>query len=346
MQSVLAAVPEPAKAPAKKRGSRKAWTLERFEVLCRALAHSAKQFGASYTRTLKPSEVPRDAPDSSEWNGIAAKILALVPEYGKVLEAKAKLTKSEKTHNGGLDQYVYLDADAANFLNNSGILGPFKVPIEPNSGGLGIITRTNFTSFIVSYLEAHGLKHPEEKKYNMRDANLKTLITDADMETLKTLKPKKKKKPAKEGAKPKKEHPKIKILIRNGEEVAHFNFDVIPSIAGMHILPLIPRAVTDEQKAAVQAIRTHLASLTAARSKVREAQAAEKKATKKTQEVQKSIVNTQVLTLSLNPNYQAPVPNGLPGAPQQAIPAYQVGLPPGVTAVPGVTFVQPGLPTQ
>lgn len=319
MQAILGqpAAIAPVEAPKKKRGSRKAWTKERFDLLCKALANNAKLFGASYTHALQPANVPRDAPDSGEWNGIAARIMNLVPEYAKLLEEKAELNKTEKSHNGGLDKFVYVNAKMTAFINQTGVLGPHKIPVDEAAGGLGIIARTAMTSVLVTYSEEHGLKHPEEKKYIRRDAALMTILSDADLEAIKIAKPKteKKKKAKKATNRVQKEYPKTKRLIVNGQEEEHFNFDVIPSIVGRHILPIAPRHVTDAQRDQVQMVRQYLTSRTEARGKARKEVQESKKKAKQVQDIQKSVVPTQVMMLSVNPNYQPPAAvGGLPGA--------------------------------
>ncbi len=328
MQGILNQVAAPAQVepPKKKRGSRKAWEVAPFEQLMKALAESTKLIGASYTHAAQPANVPRDAPDSSEWKGTTARTLSCIPDYVALREARAKLGKSTKAHNGGLDQYVYLDRKITAYINNSGVLGPHKIPVDAMSGGLGVATRTNVTSIIVSIIERDGLKHPDERKFIARNEALKAVVTDQDMETLKTLKPKtvKKKKPTTKA--PRKEQPKIKIILRDGAEVAHFNFDVIPAIAGMHILPLVPRHVTDAQKNSIAQIKFYLSELTKARGVARKEDADLKKKNKQTHDIQRNIVPTQVMMLNVNHEFAgaaplaAPViPAGVPGVVAPAV---------------------------
>lgn len=327
MQAILQqVVAPPAEAKKKKRGSRKAWELAPFEKLMKSLANSAKLIGASYTHAAKPADVPRDAPDFGEWKGIAARLLATIPDYANLRTEKSKLGKSEKTHNGGLDQFVYLDKRITAYINNSGILGQYRIPVDQLSGGLGVATRTNVTSILVSIIERDGLKHPDERKFIMRNEALRQIVTDADMETLKTLKPKtvKKKKEVKESSKARKEQPKIKAILRDGAEVLHFNFDVIPAIAGMHILPLVPRHVSDVQKTQIAEVRAYLSTLTAQRGVARKEDAALKKKNKQTQDIQRNIVPTQVMMLNMNPGFAAPVVPGVAGF--------------AAAPVPGLTF--------
>lgn len=286
-------IPEP---PAKIRASRKPWTPERYEYFCKHLASGVKQIGSSYSNPKNPSAVPKDAPDQTEWNRVSNTILATVPVYRDLYESRKKLNPTEKGHNGGLDQHVYINKEIVAFLNSSGVLGPHKFPVDPQSG-LGIATRALFTSTLVAYAEAHGLKHPEFKKYIMRDAALSALITDQMLEALKVAQPKTVKK-RKEGAPVKEKSPKVVMLERNGHEVPHFSFDGIPILSGYFILDLAPRSVTNAQKEAIAGTRAFLAGLTETRKEGRKAVAKADREAKKANQIKTAIVPTQVMTLN------------------------------------------------
>lgn len=303
-------------APKKARSSRKPWTPERWEELMKSMAHSAKLVGQSYTKPNDPASVPKHAPDAGEWNSVANRLLATVPVYKDLFEKRKKVNHTEKTRNGGLDQYVYITRNFTEFLNSSGILGNYKIPIDVEAGGLGYGTRAVITSSIVKYAEERGLKHPVSKKYIAPDQYLGLMMGPHGMEYLKTAKPKVVKK-IKEGAKPKKHSPKVQVLERDGQQVAHFSFDAIPTISGFFILDLAPRNVTDDVKAQVQAIREFLHASTEVRKEGRKTQAKAVREATKAQKIQNSIVPTQVAILNFNPGVI--VPQQLPGA----VPAQQ-----------------------
>lgn len=299
----MQAVQSPAAAPAAKKlsSSRKPWDAQRFEILVRAVAQSVKALGASFARPAQPTLVPKDSPENGEWSGCANDILALVPRYRDLLSRRKTATSAssagKKGHNGGLQQHIYLTKPITDFLNASGVLGQNKLPVDQVSGGLGVCTRALFTSALVAYVESRGLKHPTEKKYIARDQYLQQLIGDVNFEYLKTAKPKVEKK-RKEGAKPKKHTEKVRMLERGGQQVLHFSFDAIPTMCGFFIVPLPPRAITEEQAAQLEGVREYLKGLTVVRKGVRtDAQKAER-AAKKQEKVQQNIVPTQVLTLN------------------------------------------------
>src|ERR1019366_5970117 len=158
--------------PKKARGSRKPWTPERFETLVKAVAASIKALGQSFVRPLLPAQVPKDAPETGEWNGTANELLAFIPVYKDLYENRKVTASGRKGHNGGLEQHIYLFPPMTQFLNQCGILGPHKLPIDAVSGGLGVCTRALFTSAMVAYVEQNNLKHPTEKKYICPDQNL------------------------------------------------------------------------------------------------------------------------------------------------------------------------------
>lgn len=328
--------------PKKARGSSKPWTPDRFEVVMKALASSAKAIGNSYVHPLAPQQVPKDAPDSGEWNGKAHSLLAFVPRYKELFDERKKVNQTETKRNGGLDQHVYLTKEIVAFFNNAGILGPVRYPdevfdeagnkttvmkhlpgctfpIDAEAGGVGIATRAILTSAFVAYVESHHLKHAEEKKYIMRDPALQALIGEANFEALKTMKPKTIKKP-KPGAKPKTPAPRIKLLERDGQQIQHFSFDAIPAVSGFFILPLVPRHVTPEQKSEVAAVRAHLSALTKVRKEARKVTDKADRDAKRAEKLQKTIVPTQVMTLQLNPNYSVPPIAGQEGL-QNFVPA-------------------------
>jgi hypothetical protein len=311
-QAVQLPPQQAALAPAKKaRSSRKPWTPERWEELMKTAAHCAKLIGTSYTKPADPASVPKHAPDSGEWNGIAHRLLATVPVYKDLFENRKKVNHAEKTRNGGLDQNVYVTRNMTEFLNASGILGPHKIPVDVAAGNLGIATRALLTSSIVAYVEARGLKHPVSKKYIAPDQYLSLMMG------LKTAKPKVEKK-KKEDAKPKKPSPKVQVLERDGQQIAHFSFDAIPTISGFFILDLAPRNVTEQQKQQIAAIRIFLHELTEVRKATRKDQAKAVREATKAQKIQNSIVPTQVAILNFNPGVI--VPQQLPtGQPQQQV---------------------------
>lgn len=296
MQVAQLPIPE---APKKMRSSRKPWSPERYETLAKSMAASAKAIGLSFVKPANPHDVPRDAPVDAEWNKVSSLILATIPTYHTLYDERKKLGSSEKSHNGGLDQFVYIRKEIVAFLNSSGVLKDHKFPVDPQSG-LGIATRALLTSTLVGYAEAHGLKHPEDKKYIMRDAALATLITDKMLEELKVAQPKTIKK-RKEGAPVKTKSPKVKMLDRNGQSVPHFSFDGIPILSGYFILDLAPRAITDAQKASIAATRAFLSVLTETRKEARKTTDKADREAKKANQIKSSIVPTSVMTLTINP---------------------------------------------
>lgn len=325
--------------PKKARGSRKPWTPERFEKLAYALSLSAKHIGSSYTGPAQPAQVPGDAPDSNEWSGISKKILTFPPRYKDLYESRKKINSASKAHKGGLDQNVYLRKEVGEFFDKCGILGEHKFPIDVISGGLRVVTRALLTSSFVAYAEQKGLKHPTEKKYIMRDEALLKFIPDSSLEALRLHKKKVEKK-KKEPAKPKRETPQVKILERNGQQVAHFSYDAIPALCGGFILDLLPKNVSQEQKDAIVAVRTHLAELTKVRKEDRKKRAKDEREANKAEKMQKSVVPTQVAVLSVNAQYAMAA---------QQMAAQQQGQQAGqgpfgnFAPQPGVTFVQPGV---
>lgn len=300
----MQAVPQQIAMPKKARASRKPWTPERFKLVAEALAGTAKSLGNSFNKPDNPNQVPKDAPDNGEWNGIASDILLFIPRYKNLYEERKKGPGGKKGHNGGLEQHIYLTAAMTQFLNSCGVLGQHKLPVDHASGGLGICTRALFTSAMVSYVEAHKLKHDVEKKYIAPDQYLTALIGVQGFEYLKTAKPKQPKKP-KEGAKPKKHSPKIQILERNGQQVLHFSFDAIPTICTLFVVDLPPNP-TPEHKAQLDGIRQYLKSLTAIRTDARNEATKAERATKKQQKTTQSIVPTQIMTMNLAPGVQVP----------------------------------------
>jgi len=310
------------KLPSKIRGSRKPWTPERYEILVKAIANSIKAMGSSFVRPALPANVPKDAPESGEWHGLSNDILALIPRYKDLYEKRKAAPGGKKGHNGGLEQHIYLSQAMTLFFNRSGVLGNNQLPIDQIAGGLGICTRALFTSAMVAYAEQHNLKHPTEKKYIMPDQALQLLITPQGFEALKTSKPKVEKK-RKEGAKPKKNNPKVLILERDGQQVLHFSFDAIPTICNLFIVPLPPRAIDATHKEQLAAVRAFLHNLTEGRKTVRAAATKAARANKKQEKLQSSIVPTQVLSLNagggggaaipiaaFNPGFQIPQQQG------------------------------------
>lgn len=351
-----AAPPSPLdELPAKARGSRKPVDATRYEHIIKALSACAKAIGGSFTHPATPAAVPNCAPDISEWNSISARLLATIPEYAKLLDDRKTVNKAEKTHNGGLEQHVYLTREMTAFLNTSGVLGPNAFPVDARAGGMGIATRAILTSVFSKLTEDRGLKHPEARKYNMRDAALAQFFTDQIMEAVRTAPPKapKKKKTEPEAGKPAKkpraQMPKIAVLQRDGQAVPHFSFDAIPSLTNFYILSIAPRKVTDEQKAQVAAIRSYLHIETEARKARKKATEVAEREAKKQMKVQNSIVPTQVPTLTMNPNFNAPAGAvGLQAFVPQPTQAYipqqqyqqQVGNTPiGFAPAAGVSFV-------
>lgn len=327
--------------PARARGSRRPWTAERFEQLAKALAQTAKAIGASYVRAHRPESVPKDAPDSSEYNHLAGQILSWPAIYKDLFEKRKKINATTKKHNGGLEQYVYLRKETVEFINSCGILDEYCVqetlvtddkgkeklvrgaaiidpatgqqkiirhrfPVLAEAGGIGLINRALLTSTLVAYSDRQGLKHPQEKKYIALDGNLRNLIGDDNFKLLDTMVPKnpKKKKTAKkaEPAKPKKDQPRTKILDRDGQPIAHFNFDAIPSLSSFLFLDLDPINVTDAQKAQVADVRTYLKKLTAGRVEGRKVSSQKERAAKTAQKARESIVPLTVFSLSINAN--------------------------------------------
>jgi hypothetical protein len=339
-------------APAKSRGSRKPWDAARFEQLCRALAHTAKLIGQSYVRAARPENVPKDAPDSSEYNHLAGQILSWPAAYKDLLEKRKKINSTTKKHNGGLEQFVYLKRETVEFINNSGVLDEYVVqetitvddkgkeklvrgapiidpatgqqkvikhrfPVLAEYGGIGLINRALLTSTLVALSDRRGLKHPVEKKYIAMDADLTALVGAENFKLLDTMQPKnpKKKKVAKkESTKPKKDQPRTKFLPREGiaEPVAHFNFDAIPSLSSFLMLDLDPIGVTENQKAQVADVRTYLKKLTAGRVEGRKVSSKKEREAKTAQKVRESVIPLQVFSLSLNANSVQPA--GQPGA--------------------------------
>ena len=337
--------------PPRARGSRRPWTADRFEQLAKALAQTAKLIGGSYVRALISDRVPKDAPDSSEYNHVAGQILQWPATYKDLFEKRKKINATTKKHNGGLEQYVYLRKEVVEFINNSGILDEYVVqetivvddkgkeklvrgapimdpatgkqkvihhrfPVLAEAGGIGLINRALLTSTLVAYSDRQGLKHPQEKKYIALDNNLRALIGDENFKTLDSMQPKNpKKKSKKDGpVKPKKEQPRTKILERDGQPVAHFNFDAIPSLSSFLFLDLDPIGVTESQKAQVADVRTYLKKLTAGRVEGRKVSSQKERAAKTAQKVRESVVPLQVFSLSINANAgQAPAPAGFGG---------------------------------
>lgn len=395
VQQAAPAVAKKPEEPGKARGSRKPWDANRYEITMKALASSAKAIGNSFTHPAQPAQVPKHAPDTSEWNSIATRLMATVPEYSKLLDDRKSVGQVKKAHNGGLEQHVYLTREMTNFLNTCGILtglitvrdpqgiavpdhtkpmlnvqgapildekgqptfhplrqaAQYSFPVDVAAGGLGITTRAILTSVFSAYTEKRQLKHPQQRRYNMRDADLARFFTDQIMEAVRSAPPKAPKK-RKEGAKPKKETgPKIAILQRNNQEIPHFSFDAIPSLTNYYILPVIPRQVTAEQKAQVDDIRKFLHEETEGRKANKKASDAAERDAKKAQKLQNAVVPTTVPTLTLQQPIMAAVGGGpgLQGYVPQAVPSYvaQPGqvqqlagnTPQGFAVTPGVTFV-------
>lgn len=339
-------------APVKLRGSRKPWDAARFETLCRALAHTAKLIGQSYVRPLASDRIPKDAPDSSEWNHCSNFILSWPALYKDLLEKRKKINSTTKKHNGGLEQFVYLRKETVEFINNSGVLDEYCVqetivvdekgkeklvrgapimdpatgqqkvikhrfPVLAEYGGIGLINRALLTSTLVALSDRRGLKHPVEKKYIAMDADLMGLVGVENFKLLDTMQPKnpkKKKAVKKEPTKPKKDQPRTKFLLREGssEPIPHFNFDAIPSLSSFLFLDLDPIGVTEGQKAQVADVRTYLKKLTAGRVEGRKVSSKKEREAKTAQKVRDSVVPLQVFSLSLNANAVQPV--GQPGA--------------------------------
>lgn len=336
--------------PTRCRGSRRPWDAARFEQLAKALAQTAKAIGASYVRAHSPEKVPKDAPDSSEYNHLAGQILSWPAIYKDLFEKRKKINATTKKHNGGLEQFVYLRRETVEFINNCGILDEYCVqetlvtddkgkeklvrgaaiidpatgqqkivrhrfPVLVDAGNIGLINRALLTSTLVAYSDRQGLKHPQEKKYIALDGNLSNLIGAENFKLLDTMVPKnpKKKKAAKKDtpAKPKKDQPRTKILDRDGQPIAHFNFDAIPALSSFLFLDLDPINVTEAQKVQVADVRTYLKKLTAGRVEGRKVSSQKERAAKTAQKVRESITPTQVFSLTLN----APAPTGVvPGA--------------------------------
>jgi len=267
-----------------------------MEELLKAFATTLRALGSSFVRPACPQEVPRDAPESGEWNGLVNDVLKLIPRYKDLYDRRK--TTAKRSGTGGLEQHVYIKKEMTEFLNTCGILGPNTIPVDINAANLGLSTRALFTSALVSYIEAMKLKHPTEKKYILPDENLIRLYGKENFEALKTMKPKPRKK--KKDAKPRKPHPKVVLLERNGVQAEHFSFDAIPTICNFFIVSLPPRQVTEAQKVQIDAVRKHLKSLTAQRQQVRDTQAKAERERKKQEKIQRAIVPTQILSLSLN----------------------------------------------
>lgn len=283
--------------PAKVRGTRKARDPDEMKETISALAESVKLIGNSFSKPHQPHSVPRDAPDQGEWNAIAKDIYAMIPAYKDLFE-KGKNTQ-KKTGKGGLDQYIYLDSNMTKFLNGCGILGPHKIPVDNNAGGLGILTRSVLTSAIISYIEAKGLKHTVERKYVLPDEFLNALYGVEKFIALKDLKPKPKKK-KKKPSKPREPTPKIKYLERDGETKLHFSFDAVPTICGEFIIALPPRNVSQEFSIQIETVRKYLKSLTSARQANRKDQARADKEKRDADKLRNSVVPVQILTLQSN----------------------------------------------
>jgi hypothetical protein len=380
--------------PGKARGSRKPWDDDRYEITMKALASSARAIGSSFTHPAQPAQVPKHAPDTSEYNSIATRLMATVPEYRKLLDSRKSVGQVKKAHNGGLEQHVYLTREMTTFLNTCGVLHGFisvrdaegkvvpdrnrpivdakgapvldatgqptyepvrqavqySFPVDVQAGGLGITTRAILTSVFSAYTEMRRLKHPQQRRYNMRDADLARFFTDQIMEAVRSAPPKAPKK-KKEGAKPKKESgPKIAVLQRDNQDIPHFSFDAIPSLTNYYILPVIPRHVTDDQKLQVDAIRKFLKEATEGRKADKKKSDVAERDAKKAQKLQNSVVPTTVPTLTLQqPIMAAPgAAQGLQGYVPQAVPSFvaQPGqvqqmagnTPQGFAPTPGVTF--------
>jgi|SRR5579885_1875440 len=292
--------------PKKARGSRKPWTPERYKIFVEAISASIKALGQTFVKPAQPANVPKQAPENGEWNGLATDILAVIPRYKDLYDRRKNAPGGKKGHNGGLEQHIYLSQPMTHFLNRSGVLGDTQLPIDDVAGGLGICTRALFTSAMVAYVEQNNLKHPTEKKYIMPDQALQLLITPQGFETVRTAKPKIEKK-RKEGAKPKKNNPKVVLLERDGQQVLHFSFDAIPTICGLFIVPLPPRTIPQEHRDRLAAVRAYLHGKTEERKKVRTESTKAARANKKQEKLQQSIVPTQVLTLAAG-QQQAPIP--------------------------------------
>jgi hypothetical protein len=302
----MQAHPQQVALPKKVRASRKPWTPERYKLVVEALSGTAKALGNSFNKPDTPNQVPKDAPDNGEWNGLAKDTLSFIPRYKDLYEERKKGPGGKKGHNGGLEQHIYLSRPMTDFLNNCGVLGQHKLPIDHTSGGLGICTRALFTSAMVAYVETHKLKHDSAKKYIAPDQYLTALIGAHGFEYLKTAKPKQPKKP-KEGAKPKKHSPKVQMLERNGQEVLHFSFDAIPTICGLFVVDLPPN-VNPEQRAQLGLIRDYLKGLTVVRTTARNEAVKAERANKKQQKVAQAIVPTQIMTMNLAPGAGPAIP--------------------------------------
>jgi len=188
-----------------------------------ALAQSIVLIGQSFDEPLKPSEVPKKAPNTDDWKMLSDRLMKFVaPEFQARLEERQKLIgdrhksgkpRSQRSEEGSL---VYLNPVFLNIMNQSGILNAEEVRNEAGEvvsparthrlvmhEDIAIIKRPSINSIMTALVHRFNLLHPVETRYFHVDHPLiATLFTN---EVIKHVADKVPKSQTEEGIRKKKE---------------------------------------------------------------------------------------------------------------------------------------------
>lgn len=156
-----------------------------MKAIIMALAQSILLVGQSFDDPLKPSEVPKKAPNTDDWKMLSDRLMKVVaPEFPGRLEERQKLIgdrhksgkpRSQRSEEGSL---VYLNPIFMNILNQSGILNANEVRNEAGEvvsparthrlvmhEDIAIIKRPSINSIVTALVHKFNLLHPVETRY-------------------------------------------------------------------------------------------------------------------------------------------------------------------------------------
>jgi hypothetical protein len=167
-----------------KRQTYKPKTLDEMSQFLETLKSCIEKMREAMFRNKKDSTFPENAPTQNEFKALKKELDTLLKAYKHACQPKPRTKKDdeegadEKKASIGFNRVEYIYADMANFINKHPIDDDQPTIDIVTKDGRGLFTRALLTSYWSNYIEKHGLKHPDYKKYIIPDEDMDSLFTD------------------------------------------------------------------------------------------------------------------------------------------------------------------------